>query len=219
MKRVLAPEITDSYEAARDYDDMEHGEVSREFVDDLLALGNFGNDILDVGTGTSWIAIEVCRRLEDCRIMAIDLSTYMLDLARLNIEIAGLIQRITLDHVDARQLPYPDQYFDLVMSNRVLHHFEDPSLFLRGAIRVVRPEGLLFVRDFVRPESEERVVACAQALAAGSHEAQQAMYAEWLRSSLELDEIRNIVQGLGYAAESVQPTGDYHWTWIARRNN
>ena len=37
LSRILEPEIMDSPEEAADYDSMDHAEVNRRFVDDLLA--------------------------------------------------------------------------------------------------------------------------------------------------------------------------------------
>ena len=37
LDRILEPEVMDSAEEARDYDAMDHSEVNRRFVDDLLA--------------------------------------------------------------------------------------------------------------------------------------------------------------------------------------
>ena len=69
LERVLEPEVMDTYEEARDYDSMDHQAVNKLFVDDLLAVGNIGNDILDVGTGTanSGGAMSSVRGLSDYR--------------------------------------------------------------------------------------------------------------------------------------------------------
>src|SRR5438067_170240 len=36
LERILEPEVMDSHEEASDYDAMDHSEVNRRFVDDLL---------------------------------------------------------------------------------------------------------------------------------------------------------------------------------------
>ena len=40
--------------------------------------------------------------------------------------LAGLIDRITLNQVDAKQMPFPDAYFDVVLSNSIVHHIAEP---------------------------------------------------------------------------------------------
>lgn len=217
LERVLEPEVMDTWEEASDYDSMDHSEVNRVFVTDFLAAGEVSGLFLDLGTGTAQIPIELCQRHEDCYVMAADASVNMLDLARYNIEIAGLIERIQLDHSDAKQMLYQDAYFAAVLSNSIIHHVPDPSVVLKEVIRVVEPGGLLFFRDLMRPESDEEVRQLVETYTGQENEHQQKMFEDSLRAALSLDEMRGLVAELGFAPETVQATSDRHWTWSARR--
>ena len=217
LQRTWEPCAADTLDEARNYEAFDHSEDVRLFVDDLLALEGVRGDILDLGTRTALLPIEICRRLDDCRVMAVDASTYMLDLARLNIEIAGLIDRITLDYVDASQLPHPDQYFDIVLSHGIMHCVADPSVVLRGVVRVIRPGGLLFFRDWARPDSEDAVQRLVDSCAGDTNEQQRDLIVRSLRAALTLHEMREIVQQLGFDSQTVQATSDRQWTWTARR--
>ena len=62
LPRVLEPEVMDSAEEASDYDAMDHSHVNRLFVTDFLTIWKGANPILDVGTGTAQIPIELCRQ-------------------------------------------------------------------------------------------------------------------------------------------------------------
>lgn len=215
LERVLEPEVMDTYEEARDYDSMDHQAVNKLFVDDLLAVGNIGNDILDVGTGTAQIPVELCRQSEDCRIIAIDMAVHMLDLARFNIEVDGFTQRIFLQQIDAKDMLFESEMFDCVMSNSIIHHIPEPLAVLAESIRVTRPGGLLFFRDLLRPESGEEVAHLVSTYAGDENEHQRQMFDDSLRAALSLSEIRAMVSSLGFEAETVQATSDRHWTWIA----
>ena len=217
LQRVLEPEVMDSFEEAQDYDEMDHREVNRVFVLDLLDFGDACGDVLDVGTGTAQIPVALCQQQEDCRVMAIDLSINMLDLARYNIEIASLIDRIKLDHVDAKQLPYEDQSFDAVISNSIVHHIPEPQVALKEAVRVVKPGGILFFRDLMRPEQDADVTRFVQAYAAEENDHQRQMFEDSLRAALTLDEVRGLAESLGFETATVQATSDRHWTWAAKR--
>jgi ubiquinone/menaquinone biosynthesis C-methylase UbiE len=96
-----------------------------------------------------------------------------------------------------------------------VHHIPEPIRVLREAVRVVRRGGLLFFRDLLRPESDERLRQLVATYAAGANDHQQRMFAESLHAALSLDEIRQLVTSLGFPAESVQQTTDRHWTWSA----
>lgn len=215
LERVLEPEVMDTYEEARDYDTMDHQAVNKLFVDDLLAVGNIGNDILDVGTGTAQIPVELCRQSEDCRIIAIDMAVHMLDLARFNIEVDGFTQRIFLQQIDAKDMLFESEMFDCVMSNSIIHHIPEPLAVLAESIRVTRPGGLLFFRDLLRPESGEEVAHLVSTYAGDENEHQRQMFDDSLRAALSLSEVRAMVSSLGFEAETVQATSDRHWTWIA----
>jgi len=207
----------DTWEEASDYDSMDHSEVNQAFVTDFLAAGDANGLFLDLGTGTAQIPIELCQRHEDCYVMAADASVNMLDLARYNIEIAGLIERIQLDHSDAKEMPYQDAYFAAVLSNSILHHIPDPSVVLKEVVRVVEPGGLLFFRDLMRPESDEAVRQLVETYTGQENEHQQKMFEESLRAALSLEEMRALVAEMGFDPETVQATSDRHWTWSARK--
>src|ERR687886_37676 len=93
LPRVLEPEVMDTSEDARDYDAMDHSAVNRAFVEDFLGVWDGLNPVLDVGTGTAQIPIELCRRSPAARVVGIDLAEHMLAVARDNIRRAGLAER------------------------------------------------------------------------------------------------------------------------------
>lgn len=217
LQRILEPEVMDSPEEAQDYDSMDHSSVNQLFVDDLLKQDSLSGDILDLGTGTAQIPILLCEQLDSCRIMAVDLATHMLDLARFNIEAASLIERIQLDRIDAKSLGYSNGMFDVVMSNSIIHHIPEPAVCLAEAVRVTKAGGLLFFRDLMRPESTETLEALVQTYAGDQNDHQQKMFRESLHAALSLDEIRQLVSDLGFEPETVQATSDRHWTWNATK--
>lgn len=217
LPRVLEPEVMDTFEEARDYDAMDHRDVNRRFVDDFLAWGPIEGDVLDLGTGTALIPIELCQRIESCRVSAIDLSVQMLDLARYNIEVAGLTTRIGLAHCDCKRMPFPTSHFTNVMSNSIIHHLPDPLLVLREAVRVTAAGGLLFFRDLVRPADKMTLDHLVSQYAADADAHQRQMFADSLHAALTLDEVRAAVQSLGFDPDTVQLTSDRHWTWSARK--
>jgi ubiquinone/menaquinone biosynthesis C-methylase UbiE len=219
----------DSYEEARDYDAMDHSEVNRVFVADFLAAAgdlfaptdDGGEEeprtplVLDLGTGTAQIPIELCRQTENLRVLGIDLAVHMLDLARLNVEVAGLRDRISLQRVDAKGLPYGARQFSAVMSNSILHHVPEPKEVLREALQALVPKGLLFVRDLMRPETDAHISRLVELYAGDANEHQRKMLDDSLRAALSLDEIRQLVTELGLHPDAVQPTSDRHWTLSA----
>jgi len=213
LPRTLEPEVMESLEDAIDYDAMDHCDVNRVFVGDFLATAPDVSEILDLGTGTAQIPIELCRRSADARVVAVDLSTEMLLVAKANVEVASLRERIMLDCQDAKGLPYADGRFSAVISNSIVHHIPDPAPSLAEAVRVLRNGGRIFVRDLARPDSVEKVRAIVQQYASGANEHQRKLFGDSLHAALSLEEMREMVVALGFAPETVQLTSDRHWTW------
>lgn len=226
LARVLEPEVMDSPLEAADYDAMDHQAVNRVFVDDLLAaaqassvsLADADNRILDLGTGTAQIPIELLHRSAQSYVLAIDLAASMLELGRRNIEAAGLSERIELQLVDAKRLPFADGQFGAMMSNSIVHHIPDPLSAVREACRVLRPGGLIFFRDLLRPRDDSEVAMLVETYAGNSNAHQRQLFEASLRAALNLDEVRDLVASLGFDRESVRQTSDRHWTWSAVRN-
>ncbi len=216
LERVLESEVMDEADEAREYDTMEHGEANSEFVDDLLQVCSEFHDVLDVGTGTAQIPVELCRRVETCRVMAADLSCEMLDLARYHIEVHGMIERIQLDQCDVKQMLYRDNMFDVVMSNGMLHHIPEPAAVLQESTRVAADGGVIFFRDLLRPADRETLEHLVTKYAATATGPQQELFRQSLHAALNLDEMRSIVTQCGFEPQSVQATSDRHWTWVGR---
>ena len=220
LPRTLEPEVMEGEEEAREYDAMDHGEVNRRFVDDLLgAMAGLperrGKEsrVLDLGTGTARIPIELARRESGTAIWATDLGESMLELAGRNLAEAGLADRIRLEQVDSKHLPYEDGAFDVVMSNTLVHHLPEPAGSLAEMARVARPGGLVFVRDLARPADLEAVEELVARHAAGETERQRQLLRDSLHAALTVGEVRDMLARLGLPGEGVAMTSDRHWTW------
>ncbi|QEG42166.1 class I SAM-dependent methyltransferase [Roseimaritima ulvae] len=216
LTRVLEPEFNDDVTETAQYDAMDHAAVNQAFVDDLVATGSVGPDILDLGTGTARIPILLCQRLPDVRVMAIDAAVSMLERAQANVDIAGLLERIQLEHEQVKDLDvFADQMFDCVISNSILHHLPEPALALQHSLRLVKPGGRVFHRDLFRPETEQQVEQLVDEHVGDHPEQARQLLRQSLHAALTVDEARQMAVQFGLAGEAVQQTSDRHWTLSA----
>jgi ubiquinone/menaquinone biosynthesis C-methylase UbiE len=192
---------------------MDHALVNRVFIDDLLRLRTHMPRVLDVGTGTAQIPIELCQRNASADVVAIDMAAHMLRVGQANVERAQLPDRIHLQWCDAKRMPFADATFDVVMSNSIVHHIPEPFAVLVEMARVVKPGGLLFVRDLLRPDSLASLQWLVQQYADDANAHQQKMFADSLHAALTLDEVRAMATRLGFDPATVQATSDRHWTF------
>jgi ubiquinone/menaquinone biosynthesis C-methylase UbiE len=219
IARVLEPEVMDTAQEAADYDAMDHRGPNEAFAADCLQFTSFRR-ALDVGTGTALIPIAMCTRAASLEMLGVDLSAHMLELARKNVERAGLAERIHVKQIDAKALPFADGEFEAVVSNSIVHHIPDPAHALGEMIRVAKH--VVFVRDLVRPETEadlKRLVALHGGATASQdedatarHARQVALFEASLRAALTVDEVRALVAPLGVPAAAITQTSDRHWT-------
>lgn len=215
LERILEPEVMDSAAEARDYDAMDHAHVNQLFVSDLLTFAGDFTTVLDVGAGTAQIPIELCRRHPAARVTAIDMAQHMLDVGRANLEKANLTDRIELRLVDAKKMPFAAGSFDAVMSNSIVHHIPEPFAVFAEMARVVKPGGVLFVRDLLRPVDAGALEHFVKTYAGEANAHQQKMFADSLHAALTLDEVRGMVECLGFDPLAVRQTSDRHWTFAA----
>lgn len=215
LPRVLEPELMDTPEEASGYDAMDHSSVNRAFVADFLS-GHRGGPVLDVGTGTAQIPIELCRQHPAATVVALDAAAHMLAVARENVDRAGLSARIELLLAPAQKLPFPDGRFPAVMSNSIVHHVPEPRAVLAEMVRVLAPGGWLFVRDLLRPADVERLDALVAQHAGDATPHQRQMFRDSLHAALTLEEVRGLVASLGLPPGDVTQTSDRHWTWATR---
>ncbi len=154
MERILEPEYMDTEVEVHSYAAMDHTEANHNVAERLLALGSGHGLILDIGTGPGDIPILMAGQKQGGRYVAMDAAAEMLKLAKLKISDSGLTERIVLHRADAKQLPYQAGSFDAVFSNTILHHIPAPTDLLREAWRVLKPGGVLLIRDLYRPPTE-----------------------------------------------------------------
>ena len=228
LPRTLEPEVMDTEEEARDYDAMDHAEVNGRFVADLLAFRPGVTDVLDVGTGTARIPIELCARAPQARVVAIDLADQMLALARENVARAKLEGRITLEKRDAKSAGWPDGRFEVVISNTILHHIPDPTDLVREMWRLTARGGTIFLRDLARPASLAEVSALVAKHGGApasrdpgvvaAHERQVKLFEASLHAALTLGEIRERLGDLGIPPAAATMTSDRHWTLAHTRS-
>lgn len=224
LTRTLEPEVMESAEEAREYDGMDHSVVNEAFVEDFIAavrehgLGDKLRDgvnplkVIDCGTGTALIPIVLGRRPVFSHVTAVDLSEEMLKIARQNVYGSGLQFSIALKRADCKSLPFDEASFDAAMSNSILHHLAEPIQAVAEMLRVLRPGGLLFVRDLMRPDSAQHVGELVETYAGHETARQKALFRDSLHAALTLDEVRQMLGDLGLPPELVRQSSDRHWT-------
>ncbi|HEY9882504.1 MAG TPA: class I SAM-dependent methyltransferase [Thermosynechococcaceae cyanobacterium] len=212
MQRVLEPEVMDTWEESVAYDAMDFTVINKAFAERTIALAPESALVLDAGTGTARIPILLCQQRPQWQVIGIDRSKMMLQIGAANVKQAGLQAQITLADEDASQLPYPDDYFDAVVSNSLVHHLPEPLPFLQELKRVLKPHGAIVLRDLLRPMDFATVDALVGSIGDGYDAHQQKLFRDSLCAAFRLDELRTLLDTAGLQDVSLYQSSDRHWT-------
>ena len=114
------------------------------------AVNRLGGRVLDVGVGTG---LELPMFDASVRLVGIDLSQPMLELARKRVAARNLTNVEDLRVMDAMNLQYEDGAFDVVVSPFVITTVPDPRRTLEEMARVVRRGGEIILVNHIGAES------------------------------------------------------------------
>ena len=108
-----------------------------------------GQQVVDVGCGAGLDSLIAARMVgPHGRVIGVDMTTAMLEKARQSASDAGLTNVEFLEGY-AEELPVPEAWADVVISNGVLNLMPDKVTALMEMVRVLKPGGKLQVGDIL----------------------------------------------------------------------
>lgn len=120
--------------------------ATRSIADSATYLAPFlepGQSLLDVGCGPGTITVEFCDRVAPGPVLGIDVSDDVVANARARFPDTTA----SFETMDLYALPLDDDTYDVCHAHQVLQHVTDPVRALVEMRRVVKPGGIIAVRD------------------------------------------------------------------------
>jgi demethylmenaquinone methyltransferase/2-methoxy-6-polyprenyl-1,4-benzoquinol methylase len=108
--------------------------------------------ILDVATGTGDFAFEALSILKPEKIIGVDISQGMLNIAQQKIDKRGLADKFEIKLGDSETLPFEADAFDAVTVAYGVRNFENLEMGLADINRVLKPGGKAVVLEFSKPK-------------------------------------------------------------------
>ncbi|MGD8593884.1 MAG: class I SAM-dependent methyltransferase [Gammaproteobacteria bacterium] len=215
MQRIPEPELMDDQEQAAAYANADFEEPHEQFVDlfqQAFPNHEFTGVLLDLGCGPGDITRRVARRFPSVRIDAVDGAVAMLDEGR----------RLTTEPNEASRIQYihgllpgcslPQQHYDGIFSNSLLHHLADPMVLWRSIKAHAKPGTPVFVMDLLRPDNKETAKGFVEQYAAGEPAVLQEDFYNSLLAAFEIDEVRQQLTECGLLHLQISQVSDRHLT-------
>jgi demethylmenaquinone methyltransferase/2-methoxy-6-polyprenyl-1,4-benzoquinol methylase len=108
--------------------------------------------ILDVATGTGDFAFEALSILNPDKIVGVDISQGMLDIAKQKIAKRNLGHKFEVKLGDSEKLPFEAGEFDAVTVAYGVRNFENLEMGMADINRVLKPGGKAVVLEFSKPK-------------------------------------------------------------------
>lgn len=124
-----------------DYFDKNFAKFSGFRTDDkikkIIKLAGQNKRILDIGCSTGYLAYFL--KDQNNEVSGIDFLNGAIEIARQNNIVAYVCD------IENEQLPFKDDYFDLVVFSEVIEHLIDPNIVLEKIHQILKKNGLLII--------------------------------------------------------------------------
>jgi arsenite methyltransferase len=164
-----------------------------------LAQLNTGETVLDLGSGGGIDVLLSARRVGPTgKAYGLDMTDEMLALARENQRKAG-VENVEFLKGEIENIPLPDNFVDVIISNCVINLSADKDRVLREAFRVLKPGGRFAVSDVVVHGDVPAEVRASVLLWVGC-----------IAGALQDTEYASKLAAAGFKGIEVEPTRTYH---------
>jgi ubiquinone/menaquinone biosynthesis C-methylase UbiE len=126
-----------------------HSQRISRHAENLLRYANVkpGQRYLNVGCGNGAAPIHIAQTF-GLHVTGVDIDPEQIQLAEASSRGLANLRFMT---VDGTQLPFEDEEFDIVATNKVMHHIPNWEAAVAEMARVLEPGGYFIYSDFVYP--------------------------------------------------------------------
>ena len=210
MKRVPESELMTGSAQADAYASADFTESNSIFINQLFEMFEINKEtkILDIGCGDGEIPINIYKK-QVCNITAVDGSQSMLNEFYKKLKISK-IKKIKIINAMLNDELLTNEKFDIVMSNSLIHHVKDVSLYWHNLIRLINKTGMIMCMDLERPSSEARLKRILNTYG-GSNSILKNDFENSLRAAYTLDEIKLQLVKINEIAFTAKQVSDRHF--------
>ena len=169
---------TEFVERMVDSHDERHDHAFRSYFDTHVSSNLPGRPtIVDLGCGPGLFLRDLSRRFPGSALHGYDLTPAMITYAQEDVTYAGPKPTLAVHDLTAQPVPLADGSVHLINMTAVLHLLDDPLPILAEIRRLLAPEGIFFLNDWVRAPLTEYLDSRVE----GEGEERQESLRRWFR--------------------------------------
>lgn len=127
-----------------------------EVILNLVKDGNYRR-ILDIGTGTGYLAFPLAEMYPEAKVFGIDIAEAIIEKNKEAAKERGT-SNLTFLAFDGLEYPFEAESFDLIVSRYAFHHFPDVEDSIRQMHRILKKGGKVLISDPMRHPLDEKGV-------------------------------------------------------------
>ena len=211
-QRIPEPELMDDEAQAEAYASTDFSEPHQAFVTHFARrFPDFSaGEVMDLGCGPADITVRFALAFPGARLCGVDGADAMLDCGRRLVRRRDLGGRVQLRRLFLPCPGFPEQTYDAVICNSLLHHLPDPAVQWTVAAACAGPGAPIFVMDLLRPASTEQARALVQQHADGAPELLRQDFYNSLLAAYREDEVADQLRSAGQSHLTVERISDRH---------
>ena len=194
------------------YAEADFSESNQAFVDRVLSEFKSPQNgrLIDLGCGPGDICLRLAHALPNWHILGVDAGKNMLATAQQYAQTAGLDQRIEYRQTYLPDESLPQQHFDLVVSNSLLHHMPDPATLWQTVTQLAKPGAWVQVMDLARPADDQQARTLVDIYADDAPDILRTDFFNSLKAAWTVDEVEAQLQTADLDL-NVERISDRHW--------
>lgn len=225
MIRIPEPELMEDLIQVESYAkaDFEtaHSFLIRKFQD-RLPQRFAPESILDLGCGPGDMSSRLYSQFPMANFTFLDGSEFMIDLCKKRIE--TMVPKKRNNKIDFKkeliQDFVPESPYDLVFSNSLLHHLQDPFEFWAAVQRSIHQDSFIFISDLMRPDSFFSANQLTKHYANEEFEILKKDFYNSLLAAYRIEEVKEMLEIVRLDTKmNLEPISDRHWICYSKQRN